>query len=161
VGGREMMIQLRPYFEEEFEWSVQIRELGSDESVLNNWKNRLLNSGKWDDHYLHLAIEVDGNLAGDLQLRYCEKTMPPGNLEIGMEVGKKYRGQGIGTQAIKLASSRFLAEGFHRVSGSTESSNKAMIKVFQKAGWKHEGTLRGLFKEGENLLDYELYAITT
>ena len=154
-----MNITLRPYREDEFEASAQIREI-TDEAGLQRWRTRVNNSGKWDDHYFHLAIECEGNLVGDLQVRHCNQTMPQGTLELGIDVQADVRGRGIGTEVLKQAASKFFAEGAHRISASTDAENKAMIRAFQKAGWTHEGTLIGLFKIDGRLRNYESYSIT-
>lgn len=154
-----MLVSLRPYKLEEFERSVQIRNLTNSDSIYR-WKERIKSSGTWDDHYLHLAIVLNDELVGDLQLRHCSYVMPEGALEIGIELDTKYQGKGIGTEALKLASAKFLEEEVHRISGSTAKTNMAMIRAFEKAGWLHEGTLRGLFIQDGKLVDYESYSIT-
>jgi RimJ/RimL family protein N-acetyltransferase len=153
-----MTVKLRPYKSDEFERSVEIRNLTGAESI-NRWRSRFEKSGTWDDHYLHLAIVKDDLLVGDLQLRHCNYAMPDGALEIGIEIDQKYQAQGIGSEVLKLAAAKFFAEGAHRISGSTATSNLAMIGAFKKAGWVFEGTLYGLFKQDGKLIDYESYAI--
>lgn len=152
-------MNLRPYRVDEFERSVEIRNLKGIES-LARWRARFEKSGTWDDHYLHLAITKGNLLVGDLQLRHCKYTMPEGVLEIGIEIDPVYQRQGIGSETLKLAATKFFAEGAHRISGSTETSNRAMVGAFEKAGWVHEGTLRGLFRQDHELVDYESYATT-
>jgi RimJ/RimL family protein N-acetyltransferase len=154
-----VQITLRPYRADEFEASAEIREI-TDEVALQRWRTRVINSGKWDDHYFHLAIEYEGKLVGDLQVRHCNQTMPQGTLELGIDVQTQVRGRGIGTEVLRLAASKFFAEGAHRISASTDSENKAMIRAFQKAGWNHEGTLIGLFKIEGKLHNYESFSIT-
>lgn len=154
-----MTVQLRAYRSDEFERSVEIRNLTGAES-LARWRARFEKSGSWDDHYFHLAIVKDDSLVGDLQLRHCNFSMPEGALEVGIEIDPKFQGQGIGSEALRLAAAKFFAEGAHRISGSTESTNRAMVRAFEKAGWVHEGTMRGLFRQDGELIDYESYAIT-
>lgn len=154
-----MNIELRPYRADEFERATQIRQITNPEHQ-DRWRSRMEKSGSWDDHYFHLAIDVDGELVGDLQVRHCNQAMPDGVLELGLELASEVQGKGIGTEVLKLAAEKFFAEGAHRISGSTDQSNKAMIRAFEKAGWVHEGTLRGLFKEAGTLHDYESYSVT-
>lgn len=154
-----MNISLRAYRSQEFEKAAKIRQI-TNLDHLDRWRSRMEKSGTWDDHYLHLAIDVDGELVGDLQVRHCSQAMPDGVLELGLELASEMQGKGIGTEVLKLAAEKFFAEGAHRISGSTDQSNKAMIRAFQKAGWIHEGTLRGLFNEAGTLHDYESYSIT-
>ena len=153
-----MNISLRAYRSQEFEKAAKIRQI-TNLDHLDRWRSRMEKSGTWDDHYLHLAIDVDGELVGDLQVRHCSQAMPDGVLELGLELASEMQGKGIGTEVLKLAAEKFFAEGAHRISGSTDQSNKAMIRAFQKAGWIHEGTLRGLFNENGKFHDYESYSI--
>lgn len=152
------MISIRRYKTSDFDRSVEIREIKGEEA-LERWRGRIERSGTWDDHYFHLAIDVDGELVGDLQLRHCQQSMPPGALELGLEIDPAKQGQGIGTQVLKLAVEKFFADGAHRISGSTDVSNIGMIRAFEKAGWSKEGIMRGLFIEDGVLRDYVTYAI--
>lgn len=153
-----MRILLRPYRLDDFETSLVIRGIHGQEKI-NRWRERFDHSGGWHDHYLHLGIDCDGELVGDLQMRHCDKTMPEGVLELGIEILPNKQGCGIGTEVLTLAPNRFFSEGVHRISGSTDSENKAMIRAFEKAKWKYEGTLYGLFKEESGLRDYRSYSI--
>ena len=152
------MISLRKYTPADFEKSVEIREIKGEESR-ERWRGRIERSGAWDDHYFHLAIDLDGELVGDLQVRHCQQAMPPGALELGLEIDPAKQGQGIGTEVLKLAAEKFFADGAHRISGSTEVSNLGMVRAFEKAGWAKEGIMRGLFNDGEKLIDYVSFSI--
>ncbi len=150
---------LRPYRESEFERACVIREISIPEKI-ERFRDRFMLSGQWFDHYLHLAIEADGELVGDMQLRHCDFTMPPGALHMGLELAPESRGHGIGTQALKAVASYAFGEGHHRLEGSTSQENTGMRKAFEKAGWKFEGILHDLFLEGGNPVDYYSYAIS-
>lgn len=152
------MIALRAYRGDEFERAAEIREIKSVEAS-ERWRGRMSRSGAWDDHYFHLAITENDQLIGDLQVRHCGQTMPDGALELGLELATDSRGKGIGTEVLKLAANKFFSEGAHRISGSTELSNLAMIRTFEKAGWTKEGTLRGLFNDNGTLIDYVSFSI--
>ena len=154
-----MTVLLRAYREDEYERICDIRELDTPERR-DRFKARLIHGAQWFDHYLHLAIESDGVLVGDFQLRQCDRTRPDGAWEMGLELAEETRGKGIGTQALKAGAEYAFAHGAHRVEGSTEESNQAMRKSFEKAGWKFEGVLRALFIEDGLPNDYYSYAIT-
>ena len=79
---------------------------------------------------------------------------------LGLELAPDARGKGIGTQALIAGAQWAFAHGAHRVEGSTEESNIAMRRAFEKAGWKFEGVLRALFLEDGVPHDYYSYAIT-
>jgi RimJ/RimL family protein N-acetyltransferase len=155
-----MTVIVRPYRLEEFDRACEIRGLDHDHERRERFYKRFQNLGAWDDHYLQLAIDEDGVLVGDFQLRKCDSTRPDGALEMGIELAEEERGKGIGTKAL-LAGARYAFEnGAHRIEGSTDANNIAMRKAFEKAGWKFEGVLRALFIEDGVPHDYYSYAIT-
>ena len=129
------MISLRKYNPSDFEKSVKIREIKGEESR-ERWRGRIERSGSWDDHYFHLAIDLDGELVGDLQVRHCQQAMPPGALELGLEIDPAKQGQGIGTEVLKLAAKKFFADGIDskillmsaRSSVSTRNVESAILK---------------------------------
>ena len=154
-----MSVILRPYQQSEFDRACEIREIDSVERR-ERFRLRFENIGDWYDHYFHLAIDKDGALVGDLQFRHCEKSMPNGYWEMGIEIAKETRGQGIGSASL-IAGTKFAFEnGAHRLQGSTEEGNIAMRKAFENAGWKFEGVQKALFLEAGSPIDYYSYAIT-
>lgn len=154
-----MKVSLRAYRPDEYERICDIRELDSEERR-ERFIGRISQGAIWVDHYLHLAIDVDGELAGDLQLRKCDYTRPDGALEMGLELEPSLRGKGIGTLALRAAAEYAFKEGAHRIEGSTDIENGAMRRAFEKAGWNFEGVLKALFIEDGTPRDYYSYAIT-
>ena len=155
-----MSVIVRPYRLEEFDRACEIRGIAGDPERKERFFRRFKNLGTWDDHYLQLAIDLDGVLVGDCQLRKCDFTRPDGALEMGIELAEEVRGKGIGTEALKVGAEHAFTHGAHRVEGSTDESNIAMRRAFEKAGWKFEGVLRALFVEDGIPHDYYSYAIT-
>ena len=154
-----MTFQLRPYKEEEFERACHVRGLETSDAKAR-FKVRFDGTGKWIDHYLHLALVKDDLLIGDVQIRHCEKTMPHGACHIGIDIAQEERGKGAGTAALNLAWDWAIANGFHRLEGSTSDSNVAMQKAFRNAGWENEGRLKKLFIENGVAQDYLSFART-
>jgi RimJ/RimL family protein N-acetyltransferase len=155
-----MSLTVRPYRLEEFERACEIRKLDLDSERRERFYNRFKNLGQWDEHYLQLAIDLDGDLIGDFQLRKCDATRPDGALEMGIEIADEMQGRGFGTLALIEGARYAFAEGAHRIEGSTAEDNHAMRKAFEKAGWKFEGVLRALFIEDGAPQDYYSYSIT-
>ena len=155
-----MTVVVRPYRLEEFDRACEIRGLSDDAERKERFFKRFQNLGQWDDHYLQLAIDIDGELVGDFQLRKCDSTRPDGALEMGIELAEEVRGRGIGTQALIAGAEYAFTHGAHRIEGSTDENNLAMRKAFEKAGWKFEGVLKALFIEDGVPRDYYSYAIT-
>ena len=154
-----MSVILRPYQQSEFDRACESREIDSVERR-ERFRLRFENIGDWYDHYFHLAIQNDGVLVGDFQFRHCEKSMPNGYWEMGIEIAKEERGKGIGSAVLILGAEYAFKNGCHRVQGSTEEGNLAMRKAFEKAGWKFEGVQKALFVEDGIPVDYFSYAIT-
>ncbi len=152
-------LSLRPYRPEEFERACKIRNLTSEGSRERFHKGFSV-SGTWSDHYQHLAIELDGELVGDVQLRKCDFTRPQGAWDMGIEIAPELQGKGLGTRALGLVAEYAFSNGAHRVEGSTDESNIAMRRAFEKAEWKFEGILKALFVEDEVPHDYYSFAIT-
>jgi len=151
--------QLRDYRIDEAELACDIR--GMSEPVARNaFIDRLAKPGQWAGHYRHLALTYNEILVGDIQLRHCPETMPPGAAHIGIDIAETYRGKGAGTLALRLAWEWAKANGFHRVEGSTDESNIAMQKAFEKAGWHFEGRQKKLFMSDGIGHDYLSYALT-
>jgi RimJ/RimL family protein N-acetyltransferase len=154
-----MKVTIRPYRLEEFERACEIRKLEEPDRRERFFK-RFQNLGQWDDHYLQLAIDLDGQLVGDFQLRKCDATRPDGALEMGIEIAEEHQGKGVGTLALIEGAKFAFAEGAHRIEGSTAEDNFAMRKAFEKAGWKFEGILRALFIEDGLPQNYYSYSVT-
>ena len=154
-----MTVVLRPYVPADFDRICEIRGLDTPERR-ERFITRLEKPGEWFDHYLHLAIESDGMLVGDFQLRHCDRTTPTGAWDMGLELADDVRGKGIGTQALLEGAKYAFANGAHRIEGSTYENNIAMRRAFEKAGWKFEGILKALFIEDGQPHDYYSYAIT-
>lgn len=154
-----MNLSLRPYSEDEFARACEFRNLTSEASK-ERFRKGFSASGSWSDHYQHLAVDLDGELVGDVQLRKCDFTRPQGAWDMGIEISPELQGKGFGTLALGLVAEYVFSNGAHRVEGSTDESNMAMRRAFEKAGWKFEGVLKALFIEDEVARDYYSFAIT-
>ena len=152
-------LSLRAYQPEEFDRACEIRNL-TNESSKERFRKGFSASGQWSDHYQHLAIDLEGQLIGDVQLRKCDFTQPQGAWDLGIEISPELQGKGLGTQALRLVAEYAFKNGAHRVEGSTDESNLAMRRAFEKAGWKFEGVLKALFIEDDVAHDYYSFAIT-
>ena len=152
-------LSLRAYQPEEFDRACEIRNL-TNESSKERFRKGFSASGQWSDHYQHLAIDLDGQLIGDVQLRKCDFTRPQGAWDMGIEISPELQGKGLGTLALGLVAEYAFKNGAHRVEGSTDEANLAMRRAFEKAGWKFEGVLKALFIEDGVVHDYYSFAIT-
>ena len=119
-------LQLRPYREADFDRACFIRNLESEESR-ERFRKGLSASGTWGDHYLHLAIDLDGELVGDVQLRKCDATRPQGAWEMGLDIASEFQGKGFGTTALRLVA-EYAFKGFNKVSTSKYPLDKSYSK---------------------------------
>ena len=81
--------------------------------------------------------------------------------EIGILIGdKKSRGKGYATQALKLVVEHaFYKLNLRRLFANIVENNKASIKIFEKTGFKKEGTLREHFYNGDKYYDCYFYGL--
>jgi RimJ/RimL family protein N-acetyltransferase len=164
-------VTLRPFREGDFTalWAEETVDRGpfqapvpADDAYRERLRTRLEASGAWNRSELILAIECDGVLAGDVQVRRDDETMPPGLFDLGIGVFRSARGRGFGTEALSLLSD-FLFEEEHanRVQLSTDVDNAAMRRSAEKAGFTFEGVLRAFWPVGDGTArDYVMYART-
>ena len=129
-------------------------------------RRRIARSGRVDNGWLELAIEIDGALAGDIQARGGRSMSPPGVYELGIELYETgRRGKGVGTEAVALFTGHlFSALGAGRVQATTDVDNAAMRAVLVKLGFREEGILRGFMPNPPGSpaprADYVISAIT-
>ncbi len=108
----------------------------------------------------HFAIELKetGKLIGVVSLSKINRKHK--KAVIGYWIGKKHWNKGIGTEALNL----ILGFGFrklklNRIYGKVMVPNIASAKLLEKAGFRHEGTLRkDVFIRGK-WMDYKVYGL--
>ena len=100
---------------------------------------------------LSFIVDINGDAAGEIDLLLEDKH----KAKISYWLGKKYRGQGIMTKAVKLFTNyAFNKYKIKRIYGYVRTFNKPSLKVLKNAGYKLEGILRkNKFKEGKYLDD--------
>lgn len=126
------------------------------------WKYTYRNLMEWVDKgvVVPAVIEVDGEFAGQLTL---------GNIQhgairscwIGYWVYSGWQGQGVATAAVALGVDHaFRRVEMHRVEATVMESNVASRRVLEKAGFRHEGTLRRNLHINGEWTDHMLVAVT-
>ena len=165
-------VQVRPFRGAEFDllWAQETADRGpfdtphpaDDPRALEKVRARVAGSGTWrDGRFLDLAIEVDGDLVGDVQARHDAEMSPPGVFELGIGLFPSARGKGFGTEALALLTGYlFEDEQAARVQLGTDVDNVAMRRAAEKAGFQLEGVMRGFWSVNGALRDYALYART-
>jgi len=154
-------VVLRPFRGDEFDRALA-REPREDAERREVRRRRLALSGTRTAWEILFAIEVDGRLVGDLQVRCSDQALPPGVWEVGLDLWDEAdRSKGFGTDAVTVATSHLFArEDAIRVQASTDIENAAMRRVLEKCGFTHEGVLRGFMPSEDGPRDHAMYAMT-
>lgn len=79
--------------------------------------------------------------------------------EVGYWIGKDYWGQGFATEALKVVLAYGFSRGINRIWAEHFANNPASGRVMQKAGMKHEGTLRQHMVKWDRPVDCEVYGV--
>jgi ribosomal-protein-alanine N-acetyltransferase len=96
------------------------------------------------------------------EIMYFKTVQYMDELEIGYRLfGKDHWGKGTTTEALLLLT-RYLFQirNVNRIRLCIDVENNGSLKVAQKGGYKHEGTMRGCMFHRGRYHDMELYAIT-
>ena len=142
---------LRPFRADELDqWFAARLESADDRTVSpmgppnrQRVAERIERSGTFHEGMLDLAIEVDGRLIGEIGT-YEEpgRQIRPGLffLSIGL-FRPQDRHRGFGTEAVRLLCDWLVREaGANRIESGTADTNVAMRRVFEKLGFRFEGT---------------------
>jgi len=145
-------VVLRAFRPEEFDAWYASRTASAGDPTLSpggppdpdHLRERTERSGVLRDGWLDLAIEVDGRLAGEIGVygETPEGRRPPGNFFFGIGLfDPADRGRGLGTEATRLLSDWLFREaGAVRIETATAVTNAAMRRVFERLGWRPDGT---------------------
>jgi RimJ/RimL family protein N-acetyltransferase len=167
---RGARLRLRQFRAEEFDiyWASTERWLDMSDpdadrqAARERLRERVGAAGEWTPNGIEFAIEHEGRLIGDIQARTNPIAMPPGVLEIGIELFEEAdRGQGLGTEAIELFTAHlFDVREAHRVQLTTDLDNGAMRTAAERLGFRFEGVMRSFMPSPKGPRDYALYAMT-
>jgi RimJ/RimL family protein N-acetyltransferase len=120
------------------------------------FKERLQRSGRLDDGWLDLAVDLDGESIGRIQTFVpSERPLPPNVFEVGIGLREHARNMGHGREALSLLTDwLFEHAGAERVEAPTDPANMPMRTVFERLGWELVGRLQEFDR------DWVMYAIT-
>jgi aminoglycoside 6'-N-acetyltransferase len=102
-----------------------------------------------DDAGVLLVVEIDGQVAGGIQ--YHEENDPMyRHAGIDIYLGRRFQGQGAGTEAVGLLA-RFLFEqrGHHRITIDPAAANEPAIRCYAKVGFRPVGVMRQYERGGD------------
>lgn len=97
-----------------------------------------------------LVIEVDGAVAGHIEL-YEEVSDPDWRFAtLDIFVAPDLIGQGYGTEALKLLIDFLIAErGHHRITIDPAIDNEAAIRSYEKVGFRPIGSMEKYWRDGD------------
>ncbi len=100
---------------------------------------------------INFVIDIDGEVAGMIGFSGIEKKH---KAETGYWLGEKYRGQGIMSEAIKIADEfAFKQLGLVKITALVFNGNNASCRVLEKNGYKLEGKREKEIKKDGKLID--------
>lgn len=115
--------------------------------------------GPSDDRAVFSVVDLaDDSLAGDGLLWGIDLHNRLAHL--GMTLRPAYRGRGLGTDVVRvLCRYGFATLGLHRLQIETLADNDAMIRAAERAGFRHDGTLRSAAWVDGEFLDDVVYGL--
>lgn len=109
---------------------------------------------------LHLAIEVEGAVAGGIGAIACEG-IAGATADFGYWLGEAFWGRGIATAAaLAMVEHLMGAAQFSRLQAPVFAWNPASMRVLEKVGFTREGVLRNSVTKDGALIDSVMYAYT-
>jgi len=125
----------------------------SVKEVENSIKEKIAERKKKKPSRETFAIDIGGEFVGYVGLHDMNEKFNEHRAIISYCLHPKFRGKGIMTKAVRLAT-RYAFEKYslRRIAGRCRTFNKASARVLEKAGYKLEGIHRKeLFKDGRYL----------
>lgn len=162
---------------------IHLRELRlADAAAQFQWMNdpetvRYLGYGfirprRLEDIQTQLQMQLDGEFTGvslaitdetDVYLGEVNLLLPDERArtaEVSIVLIKSARGRGAANAALKLLLDRAFTEwGYERLYLKCLSANAPAIRLYERAGFRHEGTLRKHLMTAEGLMDVQLYGV--
>ncbi len=106
-----------------------------------------------------IRLRRQGHLVGVCQLTGLSLVHRSAELQIRLG-DPRARGRGLGTEAVRLLLDHAFRDlNLHRVSLLVFDTNRAAIRTYERAGFRHEGTLREAAFIGGEYVDVRLMAI--
>jgi len=125
------------------------------------YRREFQETGFWGEGFGRLLmVDPKDNIIGEIM--YFRTVQYMDELEIGYRLfGKQHWSKGATTEALRLLTRYlFTAKNVNRIRLCIDVENAGSLKVAQKGGYKHEGTMRGCMYHRGRHHDMELYAIT-
>lgn len=126
------------------------------DDALNLIRRQAEVTGPHPDAWFQIAVDVDGELAGDVAVGLGERGLLA---MIGYTLAPAFRGRGLATEVAGAVVDRLFERGAHRVSATLDPANVASARVLERLGFRYEGcAVRAAYVRGE-WYDDDRYAI--
>jgi len=145
-NGREVSIRL--YFPDDFQGVVAMFACFSDDALRYDGPDVLKDEAKLKEWTSKLNRDiVFVALDGDRVVGFAEVFAETSSRlrGIGMYaiyIHQDYQNQGLGLQVTELVLEEARRRGFHRLTLGVVAEHKAAIRVYERAGFQHEGRMR-------------------
>jgi ribosomal-protein-alanine N-acetyltransferase len=110
-------------------------------------------------HWFQLAVErtSDGRIVGDCAIHLSEDAH---TAEIGYTLHPWARGHYFSTEAAGAVCDYVVdVLGVHRIEAHTDPRNTASVRVLDRLGFAHEGTMRESYWVGDSVTDNAIYGL--
>jgi len=109
-------------------------------------------------YYFGIELPESGEIIGGISLRNIN--LPDSNAETGYMLGRKFWGRGYASEALQLVLRfAFVELDLHRVYAVVQETNKASIKMLERAGFTHESVMREANRMNNRWHDVYSYGI--
>lgn len=135
-------------------WNAH-RSISDSEYVINLWTSQYNDISRYN--WAIVLKELGEPIGGIDVVHIYENT---DTAEIGYDIGRKWWGQGIVTEAFKAIIPYLFEVGFNQIRAAHAVKNPASGRVMEKCGLKYEGTFRQFFRANSGeLLDISYRSI--
>jgi RimJ/RimL family protein N-acetyltransferase len=112
-----------------------------------------------DDHFKWMIEDAAGTAVGSISTHECEPRH--GTFSYGVNVAREHRGKGYAGEAIMLVVRYYFEElRYQKVTVGVADFNAPSIRLHEKLGFTHEGTLRRMRFTRGSYFDIHLYGLT-
>jgi putative acetyltransferase len=114
-------------------WNIEI--YASDKAEMYHSFKKAIKRLQADKDKIFLVGKLEGKVVGFVGVRVKNENLERVG-DVGLSVHPDYWGRGFGTSLLKAAVEKAKAEGFSKLELETTVSNRAMLRVAEKVGFK-------------------------
>jgi putative acetyltransferase len=114
-------------------WNIEI--YASDKAEMYHFFKKAIKRLQADKDKIFLVGKLEGKVVGFVGVRVKNENLERVG-DVGLSVHPDYWGRGFGTSLLKAAVEKAKAEGFSKLELETTVSNRAMLRVAEKVGFK-------------------------